>query len=252
MTIDIEKCKRCKYWNGTSCNITMCVKERGENMKNIDYSKLNEITVKTQAELDEIPLNFKGRIYIECGPNDWLQIRHNYHLPVVVNGNSTVVVCAFPGVVNDFPIVEAYGTSCVKVNGYSLVNAFDKSTVEAFENSTVEAFDNSSVMAFDKSNVEAFEDSFVAAYDDSSVRVFDNSSVKAFGNTLVRAFDSAFVEALDYSNVKAYDNSRVEADEYATIKAYANSSIKAFGNVQVVDFGAKIQISDNARIVPGL
>lgn len=49
MTIDIEKCKRCKYWNGTSCNITMCVKERGEKMK-----ERTEITVGTQEELDAI------------------------------------------------------------------------------------------------------------------------------------------------------------------------------------------------------
>ena len=33
----------------------------------IDYSKLTEITVRTQEELDLIPLDFKGRIYVECG-----------------------------------------------------------------------------------------------------------------------------------------------------------------------------------------
>lgn len=34
-------------------------------MSKIDYEKLTEITVKNQKELDEIPQNFKGRIYIE-------------------------------------------------------------------------------------------------------------------------------------------------------------------------------------------
>lgn len=34
-------------------------------MKKIDYNKLSEITVKSQEELDMIPLDFKGRIYIE-------------------------------------------------------------------------------------------------------------------------------------------------------------------------------------------
>ena len=32
-----------------------------------DYSELTEIIVKSQAELDDIPVDFKGRIYIEFG-----------------------------------------------------------------------------------------------------------------------------------------------------------------------------------------
>lgn len=56
----------------------------------IDYSKLSEITVRTQAELDAIPLDFKGRIYVECGSKDWLHIRHNYYFSVVAKGNSSV------------------------------------------------------------------------------------------------------------------------------------------------------------------
>lgn len=35
--------------------------------KSIDYEKLTEITVKSQSELDAIPKDFKGRIYIEFG-----------------------------------------------------------------------------------------------------------------------------------------------------------------------------------------
>lgn len=36
-------------------------------MKNINYKNLSEIIVKSQAELDAIPDDFKGRIYIEFG-----------------------------------------------------------------------------------------------------------------------------------------------------------------------------------------
>ena len=32
----------------------------------IDYNKLSEITVTNQAEMDAIPDDFKGRIYIKC------------------------------------------------------------------------------------------------------------------------------------------------------------------------------------------
>ena len=36
-------------------------------MKKIDYSKTYEITVKNQKELDGIPDDFRGRIYIAFG-----------------------------------------------------------------------------------------------------------------------------------------------------------------------------------------
>ena len=44
----------------------------------IDYSKLNEITVKSQDELDAIPLDFKGKIYIQFG---------TYYNPAIVRNN---------------------------------------------------------------------------------------------------------------------------------------------------------------------
>lgn len=33
----------------------------------MDYEKLSEVTVKNQEELDAIPVDFKGRIYVEFG-----------------------------------------------------------------------------------------------------------------------------------------------------------------------------------------
>jgi len=220
----------------------------------IDYSKLTEITVRTQAELDEIPQNFKGRIYINCGPNDWIKIRHNYYFPIVVKGNSSVVVSVYPFVVNDFsdfPTVEAYDKSAIVLNGYSFVKAFDHSSVEAYEFSTVEAYDFSSVKAFDMSRVRVYEESSAVLFDDSSAKAFDRSKVKAFQHSSVRAFDESSVEAFAFSSVGAFDKSLVEAWEFATIRAYHDSSIKAHGNTQVVDFvqGAKIEVFENARIV---
>ena len=220
----------------------------------IDYSKITELTVKTQAELDEIPQNFKGRIYINCSPNDWIKIRYNYHFPIVVKGNSSVVVSVYPPVVNDFPdfpTVEAHENSSIVLNGYSSAKAFDNSSIEAYESSTVEAFDKSNVKAFDRSRVKVYEDSFAVVFDDASAKAFDKSTVRAFGNTSVRAFDSSFVEAFDFSSVGAFENSSVEAWEYAAVRAYGNSSVRAYGNAQVVDFlqGASIKVFDNARIV---
>ena len=58
----------------------------------VDYSKLEEITVKSQEELDMIPEDFGGRIYIEFGkPWNRAVVRKRYRRSVVACGNSSVV-----------------------------------------------------------------------------------------------------------------------------------------------------------------
>lgn len=83
----------------------------------MDYKKLTEITVKSQKELNAIPLDFKGRIYIEFG------------------------TCFQPAIVRN-----KYNHSVV---------AWDNSSVEAWENSSVVARENSSVVARGNSSVVA-------------------------------------------------------------------------------------------------
>ena len=89
----------------------------------MDYEKLSEITVKNQEELDAIPVDFKGRIYVEFG--DCFEpavVNKKYGCSVVARGNSSVVA-----------------------RGNSSVEARENSSVEARENSSVEAWENSSV-----------------------------------------------------------------------------------------------------------
>ena len=60
-------------------------------MSKIDYKKLTEITVKNQKELDDIPLDFKGIIYIEFGtPLDRAIVKNKYYYSVAAYNNSTV------------------------------------------------------------------------------------------------------------------------------------------------------------------
>ena len=61
-------------------------------MKKINYESLAEITVKTQKELDMVPLDFKGRIYIEFGTYYHPAfVKNKYYRRVVAFGNSSVV-----------------------------------------------------------------------------------------------------------------------------------------------------------------
>jgi hypothetical protein len=106
-----------------------------------DYSKLLDITVKNQAELDEIPLDFKGHIYIDA--NVSVVVSNRYCFRVVAKGNSSVV---------------AWGNSSVEACGDSSVVAWENSSVVAKENSSVEACGDSSVEA--NANVQVVDRQF--------------------------------------------------------------------------------------------
>ena len=106
---------------------------------NINYEALSKITVKSQEELDMIPENFKGQIYIEFG-TCWQPaiVTRKYYRRVVARGNSSV---------------EAWGNSSVVARENSSVEARENSSVEARENSSVEAWGNSSVEAWGNSQI---------------------------------------------------------------------------------------------------
>ena len=172
---------------------------------NIDYKNLKEITVKSQEELDKIPLDFKGKIYIEFGTYfDPAIIRNKYYYNVVARGNSSV---------------EARGNS----------------SVEAWGNSSVEAWGNSHVEAQENSHVVASENSHVVAQENSHVVAWGNSHVVARGNSHVKAWGNSHVEAQENSHVEAWGNSSVEASGNTQIVDYLfNGKIEVTGNARIV------------------
>ena len=94
---------------------------------------MKEIIVKSQAELDALPIDFDGRIVIKFGtPYSRAVVNRSFKYSVVASENSSVVA-----------------------RGNSSVEAWDNSSVEAWDNSSVEAWENSSVEARENSSVEA-------------------------------------------------------------------------------------------------
>lgn len=58
----------------------------------MDYKNMREITVRSQEELDMIPLDFKGRIYVEFGTYDnKAVVKNRYGSSVEAWENSFVV-----------------------------------------------------------------------------------------------------------------------------------------------------------------
>ncbi len=190
---------------------------------------MNGITVTSQQQLDELPHDYHGRIYIKFGtPYDKAVVRRKY----------------------DFASVEAWGNSSVEAWGNSSVEARGNSSVVAWGNSSVVARGNSSVVARGNSSVEARGNSSVVAWENSSVEARGNSSVEARGNSSVVARGNSSVEARGNSSVEAWENSSVEAWENSSVVARGNGSVVAFGNSQISQKSdaSKISVSGNARV----
>ena len=136
-----------------------------------------EIFIKTQAELDALPIKFDSftRIILKDTTEKIIVRMARENSSVEAWGNSSV---------------EAWGNSSVVARGNSSVVAWGNSSVMARENSSVEAWGNSSVVAWENSSVEAWENSSVVAWENSSVEAWGNSSVVAWGNVGVHLFSS--------------------------------------------------------------
>ena len=149
---------------------------------------MKNITVRTQEELDKLPTDFDGRIFIEFGtPYNRAVVNRRFRCSVEARENSSVV---------------AWGNSSVVAWGNSSVVAWENSSVVAWENSSVVARENSSVVAWGNSSVEAWENSSVVAWGNSSVVARENSSVVAWENSQV-------VNATRSHKVSIYGNARI-------------------------------------------
>ena len=154
-----------------------------------------KIYVKTQAELDAIPLDTKDDIYIGFGTKEKPAIvRGQYCYPVRVMNND---------------VVATYSNSKVFAYNNSKVYAHNNSIVYACDNSEVIADDNSEVYAYDKSEACAHHNSKIYAYDNSEVITYNNSEAVASVNSTVYAHENSKVCAFGDSRIYAYDNSEV-------------------------------------------
>ena len=133
---------------------------------------MSNITVKSQAEFDAIPIDYCGRIFIVFGtPFNRAVINRKFQFASVVAWENSSVV--------------AWGNSSVVAWGNSSVEAWENSSVVAWENSSVVAWENSSVVAWGNSSVVAWGNSSVVAWGNSSVEAWGNSSVSASGNSQI-------------------------------------------------------------------
>ena len=149
----------------------------------LDYSKLSEITVTTQEEMDMIPDDFKGQIYIKSKFR--ISVNKRYYWRVEARENSSVV-------------------------------ARENSSVVAWENSSVVARENSSVVARENSSVEAWENSSVVAWGNSQIvdRLF-NGTIQVNGNARIVYMPKNIHEFMDFYGIK---HTKTKATFYKAVR----------------------------------
>lgn len=207
-------------------------------MKKIDYSKTDKITVKNQKELDRIPDDFRGSIYVESDQDSYILLSKNY-LGEVYTRNHTRI--------------KVIGDAHIRAHHNTFVEAFDNAWVVAADAAKVFAYDNTVIEATDRSCVAAADATMVNARGNSKVYAFGNSIIYAQGNSHIEAEDDSNIEATDLSRIDACDRSHVIATNWSTVIARDSSKVEAEGNTQIIKLSdnTKLKISkfSNARIV---
>ena len=101
--------------------------------KNINYEELEEIIVKSQKELDDIPETFKGRIYIEFGTfYDKAEVYKRYYRSVVAWDKSSVEARGNSSVVGkgNCQVVDRLIGGKIKISGNARIVYFPKTIQE--------------------------------------------------------------------------------------------------------------------------
>lgn len=212
------------------------------------------IIANSQEELDSIPLEFDGIIYIKFGtPTNPAILRNKYKFPCRVGDEHGVYTYNNSNLIafgNAY--VRAYNESRIEAFNDSSIVSFNKSFVKAYEHSTAISYDESCVRATGYSKVTSHDKSMVIGYN-TEIFAYNQSKVISFKNCLVSANDMVVVIAKDNSHVLLQDKSCLESYDQSIINVYGASNIKAHdkSTINMIGRGVDtyIEVYDYADIV---
>ena len=181
-----------------------------------DYSALKEITVHTQKELDDIPVDFKGVIYIDAS---CICVNKLYKM-CIAKGRSSI--CAF----ND-AVITAEDHSCIEANDNTRIIAKDHSDIIANDNARVIAKDFSHVNATGHSDILASDFSLIKSFDHVTVYANDFSIVSAGHESKITAYGNSYVVAYHFAKLSMWDSSRaVVMSDDVTVESGNHSKVR--------------------------
>jgi hypothetical protein len=170
---------------------------------------MEKIKVRTQQELNEIPVEYTGQIIIDGGgEGDPIIISKKYHLhPLVINQSYIVALWHTQITVRDTARVWAYQ--------YAKITAAGRSVIIAHHNAKVRCWGNCRVLATDLTQVEAFGNARVLLWKRARCRAVGKVCIRGFDHT--QAYlnqDSYYIRNSDCAN--AYFKGRAKEVEYGT------------------------------------
>ena len=189
-------------------------------------STLNEITVTSQEDLDNIPLDYNGYINIEFGTlQNPAIVKHKY-----TSLANQVRVCECK---NGRYIVNVINDAEVSVYGFNIVVSKDTSKISVYNDAFVYAYDKSTIYSYNKSDVNATDNTIIYARDRSTIKAHKNSKVNAYDNSMIITED----------NVDIY----VDKDSNSKITAYYGCKIHTSTKDYIVDSTSKPFIYTNDK-----
>ena len=127
---------------------------------------MKEIIVKSQAELDAIPIDFDGRIIIKFGaPYNRAIINRRFKYSVVARGNSSVVA-------RENSSVEARGNSYVVARGNSSVVACGNTQVVCCNDEHNIAVSGNARIVYNPKNITEYLDHYGIPQSDGTVKLY--------------------------------------------------------------------------------
>ena len=142
---------------------------------------MNEIIVKTQEELDNVPLDYHGRIIIKFGT-------------------------AF----NPAILKKSYDYASAVLRDNSRAELWDNASAELWDNSSAELWGNSSAVLWGNSRAELRDNSSAELWDNASAVLWDNSRAELRDNASAEASGNAqIVDVCRSGRASVFGNARV-------------------------------------------
>ena len=133
---------------------------------------MNEIIVKTQEELDNVPLDYHGRIIIKFGTvfNPAVLIKSYDNASAELRGNASAVLW-------DNASAELRGNASAVLRGNASAVLWDNASAELWDNASAELWDNASAVL--RGNASA------VLWDNASAELRGNASAELRGNAQI-------------------------------------------------------------------
>ena len=207
---------------------------------------MNEIIVKTQEELDNVPLDYHGRIIIKFGTafNPAILKKSYDYASAELWDNASAELW-------DYARAVLRGNASAELRGNTSAELWDNASAELWDYARAELRDNASAELWDYASAELWDNASAELWDNASAELWGNTSAVLRGNASAELWDYARAELRDNARAVLRDYARAELRDNARAVLRDNARAEASGNAQIVDVcrSGRASVSGNARVV---